>query len=727
VKVLDFGIAKAISTDGVRTDVHSTITDPLAGGALGTAAYMSPEQARGESVDHRTDIWAFACVVYEMLTGRRAFEGQSSTEVLARVLERDPDFGRLPAGTPEEIRRLLRRGFAKDPQQRLGFIGDALLELRDAASAAEGPRPAGVRTSPAPARWLWPLAGAAAGALMAALVLRSAAPLPPVPSNVSVPIPAAHEVVVGQLPALAVSRDGRHIVYRAREDGVMRLYRRSLDEADAVPLTGTEDVAGHAISPDGQYVAFVRDGQLYKMAIGGGAPAALTKVAGGAAISWGTPETVVFSGGAGDTLRWVSAAGGDGQVASTLDQAAGDRAHSWPELAADGRTLLLTVTTADGHFVAVTTLGTGDPPTRLTAGRQPRLLPSGLLVFARDRGLWTARFDARSRRLASEPMPAIDGVDRSGLNGFVHFGVSDSGDLVFVPFRERAGLRAVTWTDRTGRLLAPEMERRGITRFALSPDETQLAVAVADGDDRDIWVHHRQRGATTRLTADRGTETQPVWSPDGRVIAYRGDHEGNGVFVRTADGASPARRLTSAGDTVDIPYTFTPDGSRLLFTRFRDYSDQDVLSVPIAGGAPTPVLAERHAEMRPALSPDGRWLLYQSDQTGRLEVYLRPFPNVGASRWPVSTAGGTSPAWAADGSVIYFVEGTTLTSLSFRAASPPRLGRPQPLFDLGPSEDRLGSEFEASADGSRILVMRDAPGAAERPEVRLVLHWAAGR
>jgi serine/threonine-protein kinase len=664
-------------------------------------------------------------VLYEMLTGRRAFEGRSTTEVIARVLERDPDFGRLPPGSPEPLRRLLRRAFQKDSKQRLGYIGDALLDLDDAQTAPvpDAVAPEVIEESRL-RRWGLPLGGVAAGALITAALLRPAPGPPQAPMRVAVPIPAAHEVVVGQLPALALSRDGRHLVYRAREAGVMRLYRRSLGDTEAVPLKGTEDAAGHALSPDGEFVAFARGSQLYKMPISGGVPAVIGPLPGGAALSWGTPDTIVYSGGAGATLKRISASGGEPETITTLDPAQGEQSHSWPELLPDGRTVLFTISASDGHHIAVTRLGTAGPPRRLTAGRQPRLLPSGLLIFARDRGLWTARFDPVTQQLLSEPQSAADGLDRSGINGFVHFDASDNGTLVYIPFRERAGMRVLEWVDRSGRPLGTELERRGITRFALSPDGTHLALALADGDDRDIWVVDRQRGGATRLTSERGTETQPVWSPDGRLIAYRADRDGGGVFVRAADGASPSRRLTTAGDAVDIPYAFTQDGARVLFTRFRDYADQDVFSVGLDGGAIEPVLTEAHAEMRPAVSPDGRWLLYQSDQSGRLEVYLRPFPDVMAARWPVSTSGGTSAAWNADGSELYFVEGTVLQAVTFAPGPTPRLGRPRPLADLGPSEDRLGSEFDIAPDGSRILLMRDAPGSTERADVRLVLQWA---
>jgi len=727
VKVLDFGIAKALRGDGTsETDLHATITDRENGAAVGTAAYMSPEQARGDAVDHRTDIWAFACVLYEMLTGRRAFEGQSTTEVLARVLERDPDFTRLPPRTPEPLRRLLRRAFQKDPQHRLGYVGDALLEIEDAAGppAIEG---WSIRAAGRPASlWMLLAAGVVVGAIAAA-ALAPARPATAPEMRVAVPVPTDHDVVVGQLPALALSRDGHAIVYRARHGGVMRLFHRALDAVAATPLRDTEDAAGHAVSPDGRQIVFVRDGQIYKMALDGGAPAALGTVAGGAALSWGTPDTIVYAGGPGNTLKRLPAAGGQAEVITTLDQSRGELSHNWPQLLPDGRTVLFTITGADGHHIALMTMDGDGPPTVLTPGRQPRLLATDVLVFARDRGLWAARFDLAGKRLVTEPQPVLDGVERSNLNGFVHFAAADNGTLAYVPLNERAGLRVLDWLDRAGRTTGTAIERRGITRFALSPDESRLAIAVADGDDRDIWVLDLSRGATTRLTTDRGTETQPVWSPDGRQIAYRADHDGGGVFIRTADGASRPRRLTTPGDAVDIPYTFTADGRQVLFTRFRDYTDQDIMTVSIDGGEAQTVLADRHAEMRPALSPDGRWLLYQADQSGRLEVYLRPFPAVGAGRWPVSVSGGTSATWRADGAELYFAEGTRLQAMSFAAAPTPRLGPPRTVVELGPSEDRLGPEFEISADGSRVLVMRDAPGSTTRAEVRLVLNWAGAR
>jgi hypothetical protein len=729
VKVLDFGIAKAVSDDGTDTGEPSlTGTGPRAA-LLGTAAYMSPEQARGEAVDHRTDVWAFACVLYEMLTGQRAFPGDSAIEVLGKVFERQPDFSRLPPATPPSIHRLLRRAFEKNPRRRLGYIGDALLEIEEGIAAlAQGTTPPQPETPPRHGGPLGLMAAALAGAAVAGLGVWSwRAPEPRAAAvRLAVPIAADQEVVVGQLPALAVSTDGRTLVYRARQGTTMRLFERSLEGGAAVPVPGSEDVAGHTVSPDGRSVAFARGGQIFRAALGGGAPVLLAALPGGATLSWGTPEIIVASGGTGGALRRIPAAGGEAVAFTTVDTARGHLAHSAPELLPDGQTVLLTVHATDGAHIAVTTLSGGEVVI-LTRGRQPRYLPSGQLVFARERALWVAPFDAGSRRLTGEPVQVLDGLERSTLNAFVHFAIANDGTLFYIPWRERAGLMKLTWHDRQGGELGRLREGRGLTRFSLSPDGGKVALAMADGDDRDVWVLDNTRGTTARLTFDPVPDSQPVWSPDGVWIAFRSDRDGGGVFVRRADGASEARRLTRAGGGFHIPYTFTPDGTRVLFTDFRDYRDQDIRSVDVQSLAIEPVLADRPAEVHPSISPDGQWLAYQSDESGRFEVYLRPWPDVRRARWQVSVEGGMSPTWRRDGAEIFFAGGATLMSASFVGGTSPRIGTPRPLFAVASSGERLGPQFDVSPDGQRILVLSPSPvdPVADRPEVWVVQGWAA--
>ncbi|MCC7178022.1 MAG: serine/threonine-protein kinase [Acidobacteria bacterium] len=726
VKVLDFGIAKALSEEGAEGEEVSLTGTGHRAALLGTAAYMSPEQARGEPVDHRTDIWAFACVLYEMLTGQRAFTGDSAIEVLGRVFERQPDFDRLPPETPSSIHRLLRRAFEKNPRRRLGYIGDALLEIEEGLAALGQPAPPAPE-APSRRSGALPLAAAvAAGAVVGALLLWAwRAPAPPgTVAHLAVPMPADHEVVVGQLPALAVSPDGRTLVYRARQGTTMRLFERPLSGGAPVAVPGSEDVAGHALSPDGRSVAFARGGQVFRAALGGGAPVLLGALPGGASLSWGTPDTIVASGGAGGALRRFPASGGPAEAFTKVDTGRGHIAHSAPELLPDGRTVLLTVHAADGAHIGVTTLGSGEV-TVLTRGRQPRYLPSGHLVFARERALWVAPFDAGSRQLTGDAVQVVDGVERSTLNAFVHFAVAASGTLFYIPWRERSGLMTLTWHDRQGVGLGTLREGRGLTRFSLSPDGSKVALAVADGDERDVWVLDTTRDATTRLTFDPVPDSQPIWSPDGSLIAFRSDRDGGGVFVRRADGASEARRVTRVRDGFHIPYAFTPDGKQVLFTDFRDYNDQDIRVVDLETQAVEPVLTGPPAEMHPAISPDGRWLAYQSDDSGRFEVYLRPWPEVSRARWQVSVGGGMSPTWRRDGAELFFASGATLMVASFAGGATPRIGKPRPLFAVASSGERLGPQFDVSPDGQRLLVLSPAPvdPVADRPEVRVIQGW----
>jgi serine/threonine-protein kinase len=725
VKVLDFGIARAFAReDGDAAGPEITAARAI----LGTAAYMSPEQARGAPVDHRTDVWAFGCVLYEMLAGQRAFAGASTADVVARVIEREPDFDALPADLPAPIRRLLRRALEKNPRRRLGYIGDALLEIDEALQpAGADPASASPQSQPAATPWIRPWMWlTAAGVVLVAIAVAGALQRAPSaePLRLAVPVPHDHEVVVGQLPALAVSRDGRTLVYRAREGRTMRLVRQTVGTTSVEALPGTEDVTGHAMSPDGRSVIFARGGELARVSLAGGAPVRLAAFAGGVGLSWPTPDTVIVSSGGSAGLQTMPASGGDAVAFTTVDAARGHLAHVEPEALPDGRTVLFTISAVDGPHIAVTAIADGTP-TLLTRGRQPRYLPSGHLVFARDRALWSVRFDPRARRLIGEPVQVIDGVERSTLNAFVHFAIADDGTLFYIPLRERAGLLRLAWVDRAGRETAVEHERRGITRFSISPDGSRLALAVADGDDRDVWVLDRARGSFSRLTVDPVVDSQPVWSPDGTLIAFRSDRDGGGVFVRRADAATDARRLTRAVRGFHIPYAFTPDGQQVIFTEFRDYTDQDIKHVSIDGTGEAALLAEPFAEMRPALSPDGRWLLYQSDESGRAEVYLRPFPDVRRARWPVSVGGGLAPAWRADGREIYFVSGGRLMALAFAGGPVPRLGEPVPLFEIGAGEGPVGPTYEVSKDGGRFLLLGRAASdpVADRPQVWVIQHW----
>ena len=834
VKILDFGLARVVSQgdeDDERTLAPSITTAVHGPGiVMGTAAYMSPEQASGRSVDHRTDIWAFGCILFEMLAGRRAFEGDTAGQVLARVIEREPDFSLLPASTPASLVRLVRRCLRKDPARRLGFIGDARLELDDQEIAAEAAsmglgaaephaaaghsvashavdvtgvgrrasdrsRRAMSRAGVAAVASVALLAGAGAGAF----VMRwRAQPAALNVARLAVPLSPGDDVIIGQLPALARSRDGRMLVYRARRDGVMRLFARGLDDAQPRPLAGTENVEGHAVSPDGRSVAFVRDGRLFRLAIAGGTAVPICDAPGGATLDWGAGNVIVFSASTNRHLMRVNvdASGGTPVSLTTLDTARGDTAHTTPSLSPDGRTVAFTLAGRDGLRIAIASAAGSDGGDVhiLGDGRQPRFLSDDVLVFVRQQSVWAAKVDVRSGKFVGDAVQVLDGVAQAGVNGYVHFAPADDGSLAYVGQSAAARtepLVRLVWLDRTGAEVATEYEGRGVTRFAIAPDGTRVAFSSSESAGRDVWVFDRARRTRGRLTLDPDADTAPVWSPDSRRIAYRSDRRGGGLFIRAADGADEERRLTNAEGLYHTPYTFTPDGRRLLFVEFRDYKQQDVMSVRLdspgtgSGAGPAriePVLTGPAAELRPALSPDGRWLAYQSDESGRFEIYVRPFPDVQRAKVQVSTDGGTSPVWRADGRELFFASagtliavdvpgdtggsaktsardprgvsktsaGVTSASAAPASASPSsaslagvasrnaldassvsagaaaaefRFGALRRLFAIGGADDRLGPLFDIQRDGARVLVLRDAAGAGEPLTVHLIQNW----
>jgi serine/threonine-protein kinase len=726
VKVLDFGLARAVSDDeGVAAAAAlPTITTILYPGVvLGTAPYMSPEQARGHRVDHRADIWAFGCVLFEMLSGERAFTGDTTNDILAKVLERPPDLERLPPSTPQPLLRLIDRCLQKDARRRLGYIGDARHDLDEAlADRVAKPPPRRTASRLKPARIVGALA-----LVVGALALFSFVRLRPNPPRsvrqLAVPVPAGQEIVIGRVPSLELSRSGDVLVYRARENGVIRLFVRRLDELEAKAIPGTEDGTGHAVSPDGQWVAFGRDGQLLKALLSGGSPVVLAEAQGGLEVTWESNDSIIFSSGQTQSLFRVSDSGGKPEPLTRPDASRGERSHGSPTVSADG-TIAFTIASDDRSVVAVTDRS-GREITILTEGRQPRFLSDDLIVFARQYGLWAARYDSRRRALSSDPVPVLDGIERSTLTAQLQYALAGDGTLLYVPDSGDSKRESLIWRDRQGKEESVEIEGRGFVRFALSPDATRLALAVSENEDRDVWIFDRARKALSRLTFDRAAESAPVWSPDGASIAYRSDVDGGGVMLQAADGSGTPRRLTrAAAGTYHIPYAFTRDRKHVLFVEFRDYSDQNILMVSSDGaGRSESVLTGPAAETRPALSPDGRWMAYQSDESGRSEVYVRPWPDVSRAKWQVSTGGGTAPLWRRDGGELFFASSDGIMGAEVESSDGFRTGVPSRLFALEGPLDRFGALFDVSADGRQVLLVRANRSQPVAPGLRLVTHW----
>jgi eukaryotic-like serine/threonine-protein kinase len=718
VKILDFGLARVLASEdqpGVPVDV----THPSANVLLGTASYMSPEQARGRTVDERADIWAFGCVLFEMLTGTRAFPGESVTDVLAGVIEREPAFSLLPATTPESVRRLLRRCLDKNPDRRLGFIGDARLELDDATTPAlevpeSAPRSSRLVTILALAL---ALLGGAAGA--AWYFAPRAVPLQV--SRLVMPLPAGDAPVTGFQPMPALAPDGRTVVYRARRAGTTQLFRRDLNALDATPIAGTDDATSPFFSPDGQWLAFDADGVLKRVAIGGGIPVVVANTPGGVTGAWLDDDTIVFATNTTRVLQRVPASGGTPEPVTALDAGRGDTLHLLPQALPGGRRVLFTVVTGATRHVAVLDLQSGGVQI-VGEGSHARYLAGGVLVFARDGTFWAARFDPE-RLTVGGAVPLEERVAHTD-NTVFHYATAASGALVYLPPQSAGSRQRLAWFDRAGRETPVNVEPRPYVRVALSPDDQRLALALDESGNQDIWIADPSRNTMSRLTFEPTIETMPTWSPDGRYVAFRSEREGPGVFRRAASGTGTAERLTATDGPIHSPYSWTPDGKSLLLAVFRSFRHQAIARVTPPDTTVEILLDGDFAQLDPHVSPDGRWMAYQSDETGRFEVYVRPYPELQAGRWLVSTGGGTSPRWSPDGRELFYFDGESLVRVPVSGTTTLVPGSPTLLFAVRPFGGRLGPDYEVASDGQRFLFLLPGPSAPQTSTGLIVVqNW----
>jgi Tol biopolymer transport system component len=718
VKVLDFGLAKAVAeTDLPRSDVATmTSLDTSVGVVLGTVAYMSPEQVRGLPVDKRTDIWAFGCVLYEMLTGRPAFSGSTPSDSIAAILQGEPDWSLLPDTVPRGVQRVVRRCLVKDTKHRFRDIGDVRADLERAFERAReaGRPPDAQRAWRRAVPWLVAVSGFAIAAVLA---VRSPTRSTAVGTQVgvtraSITLPAGQELDTSEAASpLALSPDGRRLAYVAKSDGRLQLFVRRLDAFVATPVTNSDSARYPFFSPDGEWVAFFAGGELRRVSVRGGSPVTVCVVPPlGPGATWGPDDTIVFATPSAGLLR-VSAKGGT--PAPLAKAREGPQGLVWPQFVPSGRALLATAGLSLDAVMGVLSLDTG-AWRPLGRGFQARVLPSGDLVYHasadREGEIRAAGFDTSTLALAGTPRPVLDGVFRSENGGGVYFAVADSGTLVFAP---GGHARTLVRVDRNGRRTQMLREHRGFRMPRLSPDGRYLSVAV-DPRPSQIWVYDLVRGSGFPLSTG-GHNVAPLWTPDGRRLAFfsQGD-----IYSRPADGSGDAIRLLD-WDRPQFPGAWTKDGRVLIFTNNHVATRADIWMLPL-GGSPRPLIAGMANELAPSLSPDGRWLAYMSDETGRFEVYVRTFPEVTGGKWLISTNGGAHPAWSHDGRELFYVNGTTAMSASVTSRGNAfDAGAPQALF-TGPFE--TGSpQFDVAADGTFVMVEADPN--AKPTQIQVVLNW----
>ena len=710
VKVLDFGLAKAIAAEhGPAEAGHyilsqsPTITSPaatLGGVILGTAAYMSPEQARGKPVDKRADIWAFGCVVYEMLTGRAAFDGDEVSDTLAAILRSDPAWERLPAAMPPTLTRLLRRCLEKDRRKRLADIADAILDVKDAQ--AEIAQPIDQRSqSRRPTRWIAATVAAAIVAAFAVTVAMWPAPsAPPVRTSLVLPVSTAE---ASGLAGIAISPDGGRVVYRGSmvSGGTSLLFLRHLNQYEIAPIRGTERATSPFFSPDGEWLGFIADGKLKKVRLSGGVPSVICDAPGaGHGGTWSRSDTILFSTSGNLGLMKVSANGGVPEFVTHSDSKR-ERLHRWPTFLPDGNAFIYVDAPSanfDQSTIYVRSLDTGEQIELTQGGTRPRILPTGHLVLARTGSLVALPMSPRWPHTTGVGTDMGESRLTMTPNGVAQYDISDSGTLVYIPGTNIQLDRTLAWVDRRGNVSEIAGLRRPINGASLSPDGKRVAMSLND-EARDIWIYELDRGALVRFTSGPGVESIPLWTPDGTRVAYSVNN--SQIFWKPIDASAPEEVLIKGDAPGNFPQSWTKDGRLLLFQRGIGQGFNDLWVLPVDGDKqPRTAVATPFDETDAEFSPDDKWIAYQSSESGRAEVYIRPFPGPGG-RLQVSVDGGSSPTWSPNSRELFFKSGDQMMVSAISTAPTLSATPPQVVFTMP-----FDARFSVAPDGKRFLVVR---------------------
>jgi Tol biopolymer transport system component len=741
VKILDFGLAKAWAADapvGSAPEIsHSptmTRQGTEAGMILGTAAYMSPEQARGKPLDKRADIWAFGVVLYEMVTGTRLFAGETVSDVLAAVLRAEVDWKSLPSGVPTELRRLLGRCLERDPKNRLHDIADARIAIDEMIRGGMEPAPAGAHAHQASDRrsllpWLL-----AAGAVTVAmgLGLRSGGTRRPGPTPLTafgVQVPPQNLLTRAQSPILDLSNDGRTLLFVAEGEHAASVFRRTFDRMAVTRVQGTEGAENPALSPDGRWIAFFAGGQLRKISAEGGASVVLAGALAPRGLAWGRDGSIIFSPLYTGGLFRVSAAGGE--PVSVTSVAKGERSHRWPQVLPDGRTVIFTVGNADspgdydGSNIEAQRLDTGERRTILKGARMARYSSIGYLLFQRGQTLLAVKFDPKRLETEGQPFTVQEGVGGDPSSGACYFSVSDNGVVVVAPEASIPATRLLVLVDRTGHETVLNAPPASFFHPRFSPDGKRLAFAIGTGSasDDDIYTIELATQRMQRLTFGQG-HGFPLWNPDGKRILFTNGRTGEtGIGMKAADGSGEDILVLKRSE-FQLADSWHPDGRRLAITDATHSIDIRILDTA-KGGELTPLFANPSAgESAAAFSPDGRYIAYQTTETGTDEVVVETFPP-GGGKWQISVAGGITPVWARDGRALYFVTGQAVMAVDVDTRGVFRPGEPHPLF-TGPYDLHtvVQRNFDVGPDG-RFAMVRRQVGSISSGEILVLEGWSS--
>jgi serine/threonine protein kinase/Tol biopolymer transport system component len=729
VKILDFGLAKAMEPPpsqegGTENSPTMTMGGTQAGTILGTAAYMSPEQAKGKVADKRSDIWSFGVVLYEMLTGKKLFGGETAVEILGAVLNKEPDV----AATPVRVHRLLRWCLEKDRKKRLAAIGDARRMLEEGFSDVDVGATVSSSSGLQAGGWLWPSAAAvlavvAGVALWAPWRAEKTADRPmarldvDLGADVALPAPSLNG------NSVAISPDGTRLVYASGTP--THLFTRRLDQLKASELPGTEGAAASFFSPDGQWVGFGAGGKLKKISVEGGAVVPLGDITTFGGASWGEDGGIIVCDTAKGLVRFP-AAGGPPETVATPGK--GELALGLPQILPGGKAILFARAVAfdpDQNTLEVLTLADHRRKVVNRGGTTPRYLPSssgmGHLIYLNRATLFAVPFDLDKLETRGTAVPILDEVAFAPLTftGQFNFAWGPAGHGTLVYRKVRGGATAtmtLQWVDSTGKK-EPLLAKPGAyTNPSVSPDGKRVALSVVDGGSQDVWVYDSQRDSMTRLTFGGAVYVDPTWSPDGQYVIFASI--GNGILQARADGASQPQALTQ-GKSNQIPWSFTPDGKRLAY--FEAGGTAQVWTVPVEDqggqlktGKPEQFLKSNFSDQTPSFSPDGRWLAYRSNESGKNEVYVRAFPPPSSGqggKWQISNNGGILPRWSRNGHDLLYQSGDQIMAASYSVkgdtfvAEKPRVW----IAKVG------GTQWDLAPDGKRVAVLTPVQS-AEAPE-----------
>jgi serine/threonine-protein kinase len=721
VKVLDFGLAKAlepITTGGSPAALTNspTITSPAlmtgVGMLLGTAAYMSPEQAKGRPADKRSDIWAFGCVLYEMLTGKRAFPGDDVSDTLAAVLRSEPDVSVLPRGTPQPIVRLLHRAIAKDPQLRLPHVGVARLEIHDAlagrAEAQAAPRQRDTR-------WRMAIPWAVAALTVAWLVIElragHVAPTDRSVMRLDVNLPHGVELFTRSTPNVALSADGARLAFLGAVDGLRRVYVRRFDQSDATPLKGTETAGSCFFSPDGRAIGFITIGRsLGKVSLADGLVVMLANdVDYRMGATWDSDDRITFA--RGGVLWQVPAAGGPAVQVTTLDVAKHELLQGWPTTIPGGHIAFTSITDTSRHGAHIEVLSGKDRHVLVESATFPLYAASGHLVFFRDGALLAVPLDVAELAVRGPPVRVMENVPVEHVAGQPLVAISRSGALISASLGSGTG--RLVWVSRQGVEVPVNDDLLGYQAPRVAPDGQRLALQAG----RDLSVYDSTRATLTPVSSQEFVgASDPVWTRDGKRIVFQ---TFTGMRWVDTDGSGRSQAIPETS-IADLPTSISPDGETLLFVKQTADRSGDIYSLSLRGEPkPHAIVSTPGYDGAGAFSPDGQWIVYASDESGQMQVYVRR--NGGSERTQISTEGGSQPVWSHAGTELFYRLGNKMMVVAVTPGSDLAPSRPRLLFEQRYAFNTTTiPNYDVSPDGQRFVMVKDE---SESGRVSLVLNW----